>query len=165
MIYNADIPSTTADRLVSLMPNKIDREIFKINFGALISENSSRFDDLEKSGFRVDRDAVLSDLLLLRGGGYYIDVGTSKRIADGDIKIKSGIKISGFTDKGLAFEDGEEIDADLVVFATGYERDIRRQAAGIIGVEIASRLPQTRVLNAEGEVSVPMTPSCKWSST
>jgi hypothetical protein len=161
VVYNTDIPPETADRLVSLMPLKIERELIKINLGGLVSANSSRFDDIEKSGFKVDRDAVLTDLLLLRGGGYYIDVGTSKRIADGDIKVKSGVMISKFTENGLAFEDGEEIEADLVVFATGYEKDIRRQAAGIVGDEIAGALPQSRVLNAEGEVSGPMTPGGK----
>lgn len=161
MVYNTDIPPAMADRLVSLMPLKIEREMMKINLGGLVSTNAARFDALEKAGFRVDRDAVLTDLLLLRGGGYYIDVGTSKRIADGDIKVISGVDIERFTEKGLAFENGEEVDADLVVLATGYERDIRRQAATIVGHEIAGSLPQSRVLNAEGEVSGPMTPGGK----
>jgi hypothetical protein len=149
------------DRLVSLMPLKIEREMMKVNLGGLVAANSARFDELEKSGFRVDRDAVLTDWILLRGGGYYIDVGTSKRIADGDIKVKSGAKIERFTKKGLAVEGGEELDADVIVFATGYERDVRLQAASIVGHEIAGSLPQARVLNAEGEVSGLMKPGGK----
>ena len=136
----------------------------KLSLGGLVAANSERFDAIEKSGFRVDREAVLTDFIQLRSGGYYIDVGTSKRIADGDIKVKSGVKVEEFTEHGLKFEDGEEIDADLVVFATGYERDIRLQAAGIIGPEIAASVPQHRVLNSEGEISGFMLPGGKSSS-
>lgn len=161
MVYNTDIPPPMADRLVSLMPLKIEREMMKINLGALAAAESARFDALEKSGFQVDRDAVLTDLLLLRGGGYYIDVGTSKRIADGEINVKSGIKIKRFTDKGLAFEDGEEVNADVVVFATGYQSDARVQAAIIIGDEVAGNLPYFRGLDGDGEIRGSMRPSGK----
>ncbi|KAG0646447.1 Flavin-containing monooxygenase [Hyphodiscus hymeniophilus] len=161
VVYNTEIPPSVADRLVSLLPLKIERELMKVNMNGLIAANPERFDALEKVGFRVDREVVLTDSILLRGGGYYVDVGTSKHIAEGDIKIKSGVKIERFTQNGLKFEDGQEIDADLVVFATGYERDIRLQAAGIVGHEIAASLPQARVLTADGEVSGPMTPSAE----
>lgn len=35
------------------------------------------------------------------------------------IDVKSGVAIDRFTETGLAFADGEVIDADLVLFATG----------------------------------------------
>jgi flavin-dependent dehydrogenase len=159
--YNTEIPPLLADRLVSLIPLKIERELMKANLDPLIASESARFDAVEKSGFKVDRKAVLTDLLLLRGGGYYIDVGTSKRIADGDIKVKSGVKIEKFSEKGLVFEDGEEVEADLVVFATGYQRDPRRQAAGIVGDKIAGKLPWYRGLDEEGEIRGDMRPSGK----
>lgn len=159
VVYNTEIPSPLADRLVSLIPLKIERQLMKANMDPLIASHSAQFDAVEKSGFKVDRKAVLTDLLLLRGGGYYIDVGTSKRIADGEIKVKSGVRIQKFTKKGLKFEDGEELEADLVVFATGYQRDPRRQAAGILGDEIAGSLPWYRGLDEEGEIRGDMRPS------
>ena len=48
-----------------------------------------------------------------------IDTGTSKHIIDGDIKLKNGSAIERFTEKGLKFVDGTELEADIVVFATG----------------------------------------------
>jgi hypothetical protein len=41
-------------------------------------------------------------------------------IIDGKIKLKSDGSISRFTQTGLLFEDGSTLDADVVVFATGY---------------------------------------------
>jgi hypothetical protein len=41
-------------------------------------------------------------------------------IIDGKIKLKSDGPISRFTQTGLLFEDGSTLDADVVVFATGY---------------------------------------------
>jgi len=47
------------------------------------------------------------------------DVGASQMVIDGKIKLKNDSSISAFTDKGLKFEDGSEIEADVVIFATG----------------------------------------------
>jgi NAD(P)H-nitrite reductase large subunit len=48
-----------------------------------------------------------------------IDTGTSQLIADGKIKLKSGPQIERFTDDAIRFDDGSELEADVVVFATG----------------------------------------------
>ena len=48
-----------------------------------------------------------------------IDTGTSKHVINGDIKLKNGSAIERFTEKGLKFADGTELEADIVVFATG----------------------------------------------
>jgi len=49
----------------------------------------------------------------------YIDTGASKLIADGKIKLKTDSVIKSFTESGLVFENGTELAADVVVFATG----------------------------------------------
>ena len=41
-------------------------------------------------------------------------------LIDGKIKLKNGTQIERFTEKGLRFEDGSELEANVVVFATGY---------------------------------------------
>ena len=48
-----------------------------------------------------------------------VDVGGSQYIIDGKIKLKSDSLIERFTPTGLKFEDGTELLADVVVFATG----------------------------------------------
>jgi NAD(P)H-nitrite reductase large subunit len=49
----------------------------------------------------------------------FIDVGGSQYVIDGKIKLKSKSAMEGFTEKGLKFADGSELEADLVVFCTG----------------------------------------------
>jgi NADH dehydrogenase FAD-containing subunit len=36
------------------------------------------------------------------------------------IKVKSGAKIEAITPTGVAFSDGTKLDADVIVYATGY---------------------------------------------
>jgi NAD(P)H-nitrite reductase large subunit len=40
-------------------------------------------------------------------------------IIDGRIKLKSDSLLERFTKKGLKFQDGSELEADIVIFATG----------------------------------------------
>lgn len=40
-------------------------------------------------------------------------------IIDGKIKIKNDSPIAGYTPTGLQFEDGSELKADVVIYATG----------------------------------------------
>ena len=57
---------------------------------------------------------------LRRGSGYYIDVGASELIADGKIKLKSGVAIERIKPALVVLDDGTELPADLIVYATGY---------------------------------------------
>jgi len=127
-----------------------------------MAAEKARFDALECVGFHVAWDASLNDLLILRGGTYYIDVGTSARIANGDIKIKSGDKIKRFVEKGLEFESGEVREADVVVFATGYQKDPRIQAASVVGKEVAQSMRMSTGLDEDGEFDGNMMPVGKF---
>jgi NADH dehydrogenase FAD-containing subunit len=49
------------------------------------------------------------------------DTGTSQHIINGDIKIKHGSAIRSFTENGISFADGTELQADIIIFATGYD--------------------------------------------
>ena len=56
---------------------------------------------------------------LRRGSGYYIDVGAADLVADGKIKLAAG-QVDHLTEDAVVLEDGTELPADLVVYATGY---------------------------------------------
>ena len=49
-----------------------------------------------------------------------IDVGASQLIIDGKIKLKNDSPIERFTKSGIKFQNGSELLADVVLFATGY---------------------------------------------
>ncbi|KAI0204251.1 hypothetical protein F4808DRAFT_448905 [Astrocystis sublimbata] len=109
---------------------------------------------LARAGFKVDRgpdDAGLFFKYFQRGGGYYIDVGASQLIADGKIKVKHGQEIAEVLPRGLRFEDGTELEADEIVFATGYQ-NMRSQTRLMFGDEVADKVGDVWGFNEEGEL-------------
>jgi hypothetical protein len=109
---------------------------------------------LDKAGFKIDMGSDKAGLMmkyLSRGGGYYIDVGGSQLIADGKIKVKQGQEITEVLPHGLAFADGTQLEADEIVFATGYQ-NMKTQARAIFGDEVADRVDSVWGFDQEGEM-------------
>ncbi|OAX36107.1 putative dimethylaniline monooxygenase (N-oxide-forming), partial [Rhizopogon vinicolor AM-OR11-026] len=96
-------------------------------------------EDLSRHGYLLP-DAADSFLhrLVVRRAGYYIDRGCAKLITTGKITVKSGRDISHFSPTGLVFDDGSRVEADLVIFATGYSRTtIKHVAESLFGPKVA----------------------------
>ena len=87
-----------------------------------------------------------------------LDIGTADLIIKGVVKVKQGTEPDYFTDKGLVFKDGSSLDADLVVFATGYE-PIKNSIRDIFGEEVSSKVTPVWGLDEEGENRRAYTPS------
>ena len=118
-----------------------------------IENDTELLQGLEKVGFQLDRGTDGAGLFLKyfqRGGGYYIDVGASQLIIEGKIKIKSGQAISQITPTGLDMADGTRLDADIVVFATGYQ-NMRTQTRVLFGDALADKTSDVWGFNKEGE--------------
>lgn len=60
--------------------------------------------------------------------------------------------MSHFTSDGLVFEDGSELSADVVIFATGYG-DMKELAEHLAGPDVAKDLTPVWGLNKEGELN------------
>jgi cation diffusion facilitator CzcD-associated flavoprotein CzcO len=109
---------------------------------------------LAKVGFKLDKgpdDAGLFIKYFQRGGGYYIDVGASQLIIDGKIKIKQGQEITQILPHGLEFADGTQLDANEIIFATGYQ-NMKTEARSILGDEVADRIGNVWGFDEEGEM-------------
>jgi putative flavoprotein involved in K+ transport len=147
-------PTEDADLLFAAFPFALLAELNKPSTQAIADLDRDLLDGLERAGFALDFGDDGSGLLmkyLRRGGGYYIDVGCSRLIADGQVKVKQGVAIERFTETGLAFADGRTRDADVVVLATGYE-DMRETARRLLGDEVADRCTPVWGLDEEGEL-------------
>jgi putative flavoprotein involved in K+ transport len=97
---------------------------------------------LENAGFMLDFGDDGSGLFmkyLRRGSGYYIDVGASELVADGRVKLESGVTIERINPKSVTLTDGTELPADLIVYATGYG-SMNRWLADLISPEVADRV-------------------------
>ena len=99
------------------------------------------YDGLEKAGFWLDWGDDESGLFmkyLRRGSGYYIDVGASQLIIDGEIKLKRG-QVTEIVEDGVILDSGEKIEADLIVFATGYN-SMNGWVADLMGQDMADKV-------------------------
>jgi putative flavoprotein involved in K+ transport len=97
---------------------------------------------LEKAGFMLDWGDDGSGLFmkyLRRGSGYYIDVGASELVANGEIKLCSGVSIAELRERSVVLTDGRELDADLVVLATGYG-SMNGWVAQLISQDVADKV-------------------------
>ncbi|KAF2249574.1 FAD/NAD(P)-binding domain-containing protein [Trematosphaeria pertusa] len=153
-LYDEDAPPVEdADLFLWGLPS----ELFKaqqVKCTKVQNEHDKKtLDGLRAAGFGIDNGPNDSGLLIKyfqRGGGYYIDVGASQLIIDGKIKVKQGQEIAQILPHGIEFADGTTLDADEIIFATGYQ-NMRSQARIIFGDEVADRVGDVWGFNEEGE--------------
>ncbi|AIJ24519.1 NAD(P)/FAD-dependent oxidoreductase [Amycolatopsis methanolica] len=130
-----------ADMVFASLPYRIMHQ-FQIPVYQQIKQRDADFyDRLEKAGFLHDWGDDGSGLFmkyLRRGSGYYIDVGASELVANGDIKLVRG-QVDHLTRDAVVLADGTELEADLVVYATGYG-SMNGWVADIAGQEMADRV-------------------------
>ncbi|WAQ87739.1 hypothetical protein PtA15_8A645 [Puccinia triticina] len=146
------IATEDADRIFTSLPiNLLEKTHIKLQ-EKIAKLDRDLLQSLENVGFKLDPyPAGMLIKYFRRGGGYYIDVGCSELIASKRIKLKQGKEVASLTEHGLQFEDGEEIDADLIVFATGYQ-SIRKTIAKMISHQVANRLGPVWGKDNQGEI-------------
>lgn len=111
-----------ADLIFASLPYAILHEFQKPVYDKIREVDAKFYEHLEKAGFRLDFGADDSGLFmkyLRRGSGYYIDIGASQLIIDGKIKLVAG-QVEEITENGVKLDNGKEIPADVIVYATGY---------------------------------------------
>ncbi|KAJ7784755.1 FAD/NAD-P-binding domain-containing protein [Mycena metata] len=86
-----------------------------------------------------------------RFGGYWLDVGCTELIGSGQVKIKHGVEIEKLTVDSVIFEDGSMLQADAIVFATGYE-SIRDTMRGLFGDAVMDQTGPVWGVDEEGEI-------------
>lgn len=130
-----------ADMTFASLPYRIMHQ-FQIPLYDQIRERDKDFyARLEAAGFDLDFGDDGSGLFmkyLRRGSGYYIDVGACELVADGTIKLAKG-GVQRLTENSVILEDGTELPADVVVYATGYG-SMNGWAADLMGQEVADRV-------------------------
>ena len=113
------------DLIATSMPLALARKSHAITAEKSKELDKELLDGLERVGFKLDfgeNNTGWQFKYLTRGGGYYFNVGCSDLIVKGDIALKQFADIDRFVAGGARMKDGETIAADLVVLATGYER-------------------------------------------
>ncbi|KAG8665102.1 hypothetical protein FPOAC2_14352 [Fusarium poae] len=149
--YNPKSITTESDRREFPLPLVFYRNLTMLIVKKLSAQDSEKFDGLERAGFKVDRLPDAISIQYERQGGHYLDMGGSQMIIDGKIKVKSE-RISRFVPEGLEFQDGSILEADAIVWCTGFENDMRTMISDILGTEIVERIEHHWHLDKEGEI-------------
>ena len=138
---NAGMTTEKADLIFASLPYKILHEFQIPAYAEMKKRDQAFYDGLEKAGFWLDwgdDDSGLFMKYLRRGSGYYIDIGASQLIIDGEIKLKRG-QVTEVVEDGVILDDGTRLEADLIVYATGYN-SMNGWLADLMGQEMADKV-------------------------
>ncbi len=135
----AGIDHETADLIFGSIPYRILADFQRPAFDAIRAQDKEFYEALESVGFLLDfgdDDSGLFLKYLRRGSGYYIDIGASRLVAEGKIALRAPAEVDHLDGHSVVLTDGTELEADLVVFATGYG-SMNGWAAQLISQEVA----------------------------
>ncbi len=130
-----------ADLTFASLPYRIMHESQIPLYEQMHERDKDFYERLEGAGFWHDWGEDGSGLFmkyLRRGSGYYIDVGAADLVAGGDVALAHG-QVDHLTEDAVVLEDGTELPADLVVYATGYG-SMNGWAADLISQEVADKV-------------------------
>ncbi|KAG9604984.1 hypothetical protein KCU77_g884, partial [Aureobasidium melanogenum] len=144
-----------ADELFMMMPTIVDSQLGQKLFQQLASQEPDRYLALRKAGFPVidsrDPDAALMHNLIERGGGHYVDTGVTKLLAEGKVAFRVGVEPQAYTSSGLRLSDDSALNADAVVWCTGFaDKDARETFADIMKISLP--IDATWGVDEEGEI-------------
>jgi putative flavoprotein involved in K+ transport len=138
----AGITTDKADLIFASIPYKLLGPFQVPVYAEMARRDSEFYDRLKKAGFLLDFGEDGSGLFLKylrRGSGYYIDVGASELVANGSIKLRAGVNVREIKPRSVVLDDGSELEADLLVYATGYG-SMNGYVAQIVSPEVADQV-------------------------
>jgi putative flavoprotein involved in K+ transport len=139
---DAGITTEKADLLSASMPYRVTPRLGIPVWKAIAERDKEFYARLEAAGFMLDfgeDGSGLGSKYIRRGSGYYIDVGASELIANGEIKLKSKVDIARIDPGAVVLSSGEELPADVIVYATGFG-SMNGWLADLISPEVADRV-------------------------
>ncbi len=138
---NSGMTTEKADMTFASLPYRIMAGLQIPVYEQIRERDADFYARLEAAGFQHDWGEDGSGLFmkyLRRASGYYIDVGASELVANGEIRLQAG-QVDHLTEDAVVLADGTELPADLVVYATGYE-SMNGFVADLISKEVADRV-------------------------
>ena len=143
------------DLLFSASAYPVQVEAAKIATKKMRDLDRPLLDALVARGFKIDfgpGDTGYQMRHLTTGGRYYINVGCSDLIIDGKVGLLQFSDIASFEPDGVTLSNGQRLEADLIVLATGYELQ-QEQVRRLFGSEVADRVGQIWGFDESGELA------------
>jgi cation diffusion facilitator CzcD-associated flavoprotein CzcO len=124
MLYDEERSTDECDFITASMPMPLTKQAHRQFTKQARDTDRKLLERLENIGFQLDfgeDDTGWQFKYLTRGGGYYFNVGCSDLLVDGKIGLVQFDNIDGFNSSGMEMENGQQINADVIVLATGYK--------------------------------------------
>ena len=131
-----------ADLIAAAIPFALQPPRQKALYDKIRARDADFYRKLEATGFLLDFGPDETGLMMKAyrtGSGYYVDVGASQLIIDGEIKVKAGEQLETLTPNGIRFADGTELAADVIIQSTGFQ-SMHEVIAKIVSRDIADEI-------------------------
>ena len=131
-----------ADMIAAATPFALQPPIQRALTGKIRERDAEFYKKLAATGFLIDFGEDETGLMMKAfrtGSGYYLDVGASQLIIDGEIGIKAGVEIERVSETAIHFADGSAIEADVIIQSTGFH-SMHEVVAGIVSRDVADRI-------------------------
>lgn len=141
-LYSEGPPLEDCDLITASVPLALARKSHQLATAHARELDRPLLEQLERKGFRLDfgeADTGWQFKYLTRGGGYYFNVGCSDLLVEGKVRLVQFAGIAEFIAGGARLSSGEQLPADLVVLATGYQGP-EALVAKLFGAEMAERV-------------------------
>jgi cation diffusion facilitator CzcD-associated flavoprotein CzcO len=154
-LYKEGPPTRDCDLIVTSVPFPLLKRTYQLIVKESRKHDRDLLEKLAAAGFRMDdgvEDTGFQMKYLERGGGYYLNVGCSELIIEGEVGLLQWDEIDCFIAEGARLKSGDVIPADLVVLATGYkgQQDLLRL---LFGDETAERAGPVWGFAEDGELA------------
>jgi len=136
----AGLTTEKADLMLQSVPLRLLPEFHGPVWRRIAERDADFYERLRKAGFQLHfgpGGVGLFWTYLGSGSGYYVDVGASDLIASGEIKLRSPAQVRAIGESHVELADGERIEAEVIVYATGFQ-NMDSVAARLTSPEIAA---------------------------
>ncbi|KAJ4478383.1 FAD/NAD-P-binding domain-containing protein [Lentinula aciculospora] len=153
-MWKPDLPPEVANFRNAGIPFKLMKQTLREQKDFYWKKDQRMLEGLKKAAMNVnlgpDGNGVFP-LVYERLGGNWMDIGCADHIISGNIKVKLGVGIKRFLENALLFDDRTMLEADIVIFATGFV-NIQHVMKGIFG-DVMDKVGPARGVDEEGEMN------------
>lgn len=152
--YMKGRPTEETDLKSASTPYPLNRHSMQLLTRSLKVIDRSLHEGLEAAGFRIthgEDDLGFAGKFFGKFGGYYLDVGCSQLIIDGEIRIIQHADFEKFVSSGASMKAGDIHEFDVIVLATGYEGQ-DSIAGQLFGDEVRQKIGAIWGFDEQGEM-------------
>ncbi|KAJ7615887.1 FAD/NAD-P-binding domain-containing protein [Roridomyces roridus] len=153
-IWPPGVPISTADFKYMATPFKLIKRVLSERKDELREHEKELHDVLSRAGLQLNMGEDGSGqfpMFFERYGGYWLEVGCAAFIESGQVRIKHGVEVASVEEQAVNFTDGSSLEADAIIFSTGYE-SIRDTMRGLLGDEVIDQTEPVWGVDEEGEI-------------